>query len=103
MITTMLEMKSYRRNNYPILVKEGDRVHFIIKNEDTESHAMHIHGHVFQVIAIDGDPISGPLRDVVLVPACSTMVVAFIADNPGVWAFHCHMTFHAVSGMFTTV
>lgn len=45
-----------------------------------------------QVIEIDGRSISGPKRDTVIVQGgCQSTVIAFDANNPGVWAFHCHM------------
>jgi len=42
------------------------------------------------------------VRDTVLVPPGKRVVLAFDADNPGCWAFHCHLLYHAEAGMFTT-
>jgi FtsP/CotA-like multicopper oxidase with cupredoxin domain len=47
------------------------------------AHPMHLHGHSFQVVAIDGNRFAGALRDMVLVPPKTTVTVAFDADNPG--------------------
>jgi len=91
-------------NPYPLQVKEGERVHIVINNHNPDPHAMHLHGHVFQVIEIDGEMISGALRDTVLVPGgCHTAVIAFDANNPGIHPFHCHMQWHMMAGMLTTV
>jgi FtsP/CotA-like multicopper oxidase with cupredoxin domain len=32
-----------------------------------------------------------------------TREIAFVADNPGKWLFHCHMLSHAASGMMTWI
>ena len=64
---------------------------------------MHLHGHHFQVIAIDGRPLGSAVRDTVLVPPGRSVTIAFDADNPGEWAFHCHHLYHMVAGMMTTV
>jgi FtsP/CotA-like multicopper oxidase with cupredoxin domain len=47
------------------------------------AHPMHLHGHAFQVIAIDGRQIDGAVRDTVLVMPMSRVRIAFDADNPG--------------------
>ena len=65
---------------------------------------MHLHGHHFQITAIDGKPFTGAVRDTVLVPSMRTVTFAFDANNPGAeWAFHCHQLYHMASGMMTTV
>ena len=64
---------------------------------------MHLHGHDFQVVEIDGEKISGALRDTLMVPPGSKMTVAFDADNAGVWPMHCHLLYHLDTGMFTVV
>jgi FtsP/CotA-like multicopper oxidase with cupredoxin domain len=53
-------------------------------------HPMHFHGHAFQVVAVNGAPLAGAVRDTVLVPPMGSVTIAFDADNPGRWAFHCH-------------
>lgn len=55
------------------------------------AHPMHLHGHAFQVIAVNGKLVNGAIRDTVLVtPMMGSVRIAFDADNPGRWAFHCH-------------
>ena len=84
-------------------VKEGERVELVISNTTGMSHPMHLHGHVFEVAEIDGKKVAGAKRDTILVPPKSTIKVVFDADNPGVWAYHCHILYHLATGMFTVL
>lgn len=90
-------------NNQPLMVKEGDRVQMTFVNKTSMSHPMHLHGHTFQVVEIDGDIFPGAMRDTVLVMPGQTVKVIFDANNPGIWALHCHIAFHQWAGMFTVV
>ena len=54
------------------------------------SHPVHVLGHSFEVTEIDGQSLPGAIRDVILVPPRATVKVAFDADNPSLWACHCH-------------
>ena len=85
----------------PLQVKKGERVEIEMVNRTGMSHPMHLHGHHFQLVAVNGAAVNGPLRDTHLVPAGGRCTIAFDADNPGRWAFHCHNLYHMVSGMMT--
>lgn len=87
----------------PLMVARGERVELVMTNRTMMSHPMHLHGHVFQVVEINGRRFPGAMRDTVLVPPKTTVTVAFDADNPGKWAFHCHNLYHLEAGMMTTV
>jgi FtsP/CotA-like multicopper oxidase with cupredoxin domain len=91
----------------PIHVREGQLVRLSIVNPagSHASHPIHIHGHVFSVLAKNGRPLSGsPVHlDAILVAPGETWDVAFRADNPGVWMLHCHILMHAAGGMSMTV
>lgn len=87
----------------PLMVTRGQRVELVMTNHSMMSHPMHLHGHAFQVVAFNGKRFSGAVRDTVLVPAQQSVTVAFDADNPGLWAFHCHNLYHMAAGMMTTV
>ena len=65
---------------------------------------MHLHGHSVRVISRNGkaNPIR-EWRDTVLVPPHEAAEVAFVAENPGDWMFHCHVTDHQESGMMATL
>lgn len=87
----------------PLEVKTGERVEIVFDNQTMMSHPMHLHGHHFQVVAVNDRRFSGAVRDSVLVPAKGSVTVAFDADNPGRWALHCHNVFHLDAGMMTEV
>lgn len=87
----------------PLRVAMGQRVELVMTNKTPMSHPMHLHGHSFQVVAVDGQRFPGAVRDTVLVPPMRSVTIAFEADNPGQWAFHCHNLYHPEAGMMTTV
>lgn len=87
----------------PLIVEKGQRIEMIFKNNTSMSHPMHLHGHVFQVKAIDEKKFEGALRDTVLITPHSTLTIQFDANNPGVWPLHCHILYHLEAGMFTVV
>jgi FtsP/CotA-like multicopper oxidase with cupredoxin domain len=87
----------------PLVVKRGDRVRIRIGNlSGMDHHPIHLHGHSFRVVETDGGriPEAGRWPETsVLVPTGSTRVVEFVADNPGDWPIHCHMTHHTMTQM----
>ncbi|MBS2132158.1 multicopper oxidase family protein (plasmid) [Burkholderia thailandensis] len=85
-----------------LAVDRGDRVEVTLRNTTMMAHPMHLHGHHFQVVAIDGRWFAGPVRDTVLVPPRRSVTIAVDADNPGQWAFHCHHLYHMATGMIAT-
>ncbi|MBX4893251.1 multicopper oxidase family protein [Rhizobium bangladeshense] len=87
----------------PIAVRKGGRIELAIRNDSMMGHPMHLHGHHFQVVGIDGHRFSGAVRDTVWLPPKRKVIVAFDASNPGVWAFHCHHLYHMATGMMTVV
>jgi FtsP/CotA-like multicopper oxidase with cupredoxin domain len=87
----------------PLPVATDERVELIFINQTPMPHPMHLHGHEFQVVEIDGKRFSGAVRDTVLVPPGRRVAVAFDANNPGLWALHCHLLYHLEAGMFTTL
>jgi FtsP/CotA-like multicopper oxidase with cupredoxin domain len=87
----------------PLRIARGQRVAIEMVNRSMMAHPMHLHGHAFQVTALNGVPLAGALRDTVLVPPMGSVTIAFDADNPGRWAFHCHNLYHMMTGMMTEV
>ena len=87
----------------PLVARTGDRVRIRIGNLSAmDHHPIHFHGHNWWVTATDGGDIPESARwpeTTVLVPVGSTRTVEFIADNPGDWAMHCHMTHHVMNQM----
>ncbi len=87
----------------PLFVAEGERVEIVLPNKTAMPHPIHLHGHHFQVVGFDGKRFAGAVRDTVLVPPDRSVTIAFDADNPGHWAFHCHQLYHMAAGMFTSI
>jgi FtsP/CotA-like multicopper oxidase with cupredoxin domain len=85
----------------PLMLNKGQRIEIELVNRTMMAHPIHLHGHVFQVVAIDRRPLRGAVRDTVLVSPRGRVRIAFDADNPGRWAFHCHNLYHMESGMMT--
>ena len=82
-------------------LERGQTARVEIINDTAFPHAMHLHGMHFREMLANG--ATGPLRDTLLMFAGETRSIAFGADNPGKWLFHCHMLSHAESGMMTWV
>lgn len=74
------------------------------------THPIHLHGHDFAIIsqgpglfdpnnAPTSDIPNPPRRDVAMLPSNGHLVIAMKNDNPGVWVMHCHIAWHAGSGL----
>lgn len=74
-------------------VKQGERVRLIVENSTQMWHPFHLHGHTYQYVD------SGVRKDTSIVLPRRTLTVEFDADNPGLWAAHCHNIYHAEGGM----
>jgi FtsP/CotA-like multicopper oxidase with cupredoxin domain len=85
----------------PQVVRLGDVVRFTIVNRSPVVHPWHLHGHHVLVLSRNGRPATGsPLwLDSFDVRSGDVWEVAFLADNPGIWANHCHNLAHADAGM----
>ncbi|WP_429925670.1 multicopper oxidase family protein (plasmid) [Agrobacterium vitis] len=86
-----------------LVVRRGQRIEVAISNMSMMAHPMHLHGHHFQVVGINGTPVAGAVRDTVLLPPMANVVLAFDADNPGRWPLHCHHLYHMATGMMAYV
>jgi FtsP/CotA-like multicopper oxidase with cupredoxin domain len=87
-------------------VSEGDLVKVnLVNNSPADDHPMHLHGHFFQILSKNGKPVEGsPIyKDTINLEPGDEYVVAFKADNPGNWLFHCHDLHHATAGMVDLV
>jgi FtsP/CotA-like multicopper oxidase with cupredoxin domain len=88
--------------NVPMfVVAEGDVVVMTIRNHSGRVHPMHLHGHHAVVLSRDGKQATGSpwWVDSLEVPSGHAFVIAFVADNPGVWMDHCHNLPHAQQGL----
>lgn len=99
----VFDVEKPRTQAAQVRIKKGQRVALKFINETRMSHPMHLHGHSFQVIGINGKLLNGPVRDTILVPPSSNVTVVFDANNPGAWYLHCHILWHLAAGMATLV
>ena len=86
----------------PLPIAKDERVELVMVNQTRMPHPMHLHGA----------RVSGPRdrREAVFrrdarhraVTPGRRVVVPFDANNPGLWAFHCHLLYHLDAGKFTT-
>ncbi len=87
----------------PMIAKLGDRVRIRVVNLGAMSHhPIHLHGYQFKVIETDGGQIPESAQQVettVLTAVGQSRTFEIIADEPGDWAMHCHMTHHVMNQM----
>jgi hypothetical protein len=98
-----------KEQNSLILNNKNGIVELYLWNNNTAGHPFHMHGHVFAVMFVGEkdqipdeskyDKRNPVVRDSVTVPPNGYLVIRFIADNPGIWAFHCHIEWHVELGM----
>lgn len=115
----------YGEYTHPFIFEHNAVIEVVLNNLDGGSHPFHLHGHNFQLVSrtpsygpsfndyADGDPLpynatenpsSGfpkypARRDTFVAPPQGNFVVRFVADNPGVWLFHCHIDWHMSQGL----
>jgi FtsP/CotA-like multicopper oxidase with cupredoxin domain len=86
------------RKNYPhdqeFVLHEGGRYRLIFRNRTDDAHPLHLHRHLFELVEIYGKKTAGIIKDTVVVPYYGRAVVDFVADQPGLSLFHCHIQHH---------
>ena len=85
----------------PLEAKLGERIEIMFMNPTMMTHPMHLHGHHFQVVGVGANRLAGPMRDTVIVPPHTPVLIAFDADKRGDWNLHCHHLYHMATGMMT--
>jgi FtsP/CotA-like multicopper oxidase with cupredoxin domain len=80
-------------------LEKGKRYKLFFNNDSGDIHPLHLHRHTFEIAEIAGKPMSGLMKDTVSVGSRSTAAVTFVADNPGLTLFHCHMQLHMDFGL----
>ena len=87
----------------PVVASLGERIRIRFGNLGAmDHHPIHLHGFQMVLTETDGGLVPGPGQypvNTVLVPVGTTRAVEFVADNPGDWAMHCHMTHHTMNQM----
>jgi len=85
-----------------IELKYGERVRLTFINDTMMAHPMHLHGMFVQLE--NGQPMDKlPNKHSIIVAPGDTYSALLTADEPGEWAFHCHLLYHMMSGMMTKV
>ena len=91
-------------NTTPLAVHEGGNYLIRFTNMSMMEHPMHLHGHVFELVNVDGVAMSGVRKDTVVVrPMMGRAEILLRADNPhrGRFLLHCHNQQHMDGGMMT--
>ncbi|MDZ4391524.1 multicopper oxidase family protein [Cypionkella sp.] len=88
-------------NHTPVTARSGQRVELTFHNMSMMAHPMHLHGHAFQVVALNGKRFAGAMRDTVQVPPQAMVTVALDAGEAARWMLHCHHMPHLSTGMMT--
>jgi FtsP/CotA-like multicopper oxidase with cupredoxin domain len=80
----------------PIIATVGDTIAIRFMNEGIMTHPWHLHGTPMQVVARDGYPLPQPFFcDTLGVNPGERWDVIVKCEDPGAWAFHCHILPHA--------
>jgi FtsP/CotA-like multicopper oxidase with cupredoxin domain len=74
--------------------RHGGRYRLVFHNRSDDSHPLHFHRHLFELVELNGKPTAGIMKDTVIVPAFGRATVDLVADQPGLTLFHCHIQQH---------
>ncbi|OAL33415.1 hypothetical protein AYO20_07271 [Fonsecaea nubica] len=111
--TTSGVSSAFSASQYVIDIPDYAVVDLLITNYDEGAHPFHLHGHTFWVLASSPDQyfdwstydslnrtLSNVMRrDTLMVDAYGWALIRFVADNPGLWALHCHISWHMEAGL----
>jgi FtsP/CotA-like multicopper oxidase with cupredoxin domain len=109
--TAFVNDKAFNKNRELVYQTTGiQTLDIVISNFDDGAHPFHLHGYKFWVLASGVgyfDPalyssidLTNPLRrDTATIEAFGWVLLRFVADNPGMWAFHCHISWHSEAGL----
>ncbi|PMD41129.1 Ferroxidase [Hyaloscypha variabilis F] len=102
----------YGTNTNPIVLPYNAVVELTLDNHDVNGHPFHLHGHNMQLISRSGGgplfPFNPPAgappmrRDTIQVPGSGSVTLRWIANNPGINLFHCHLEWHVEAGLTAT-
>jgi FtsP/CotA-like multicopper oxidase with cupredoxin domain len=98
-------------SQYVIDISEYSVVDVLINNFDEGAHPFHLHGHTFYIMADSAvgyfdwstygslNTTNPMRRDTIVIQAYGWALIRFVTDNPGLWAFHCHISWHMEAGL----
>jgi FtsP/CotA-like multicopper oxidase with cupredoxin domain len=78
----------------PLLVKEGQRYRVAMENRSGDDHPVHFHRHTFEITRFGAKTTWGIRKDTINVPRRQSVEIDFVADDPGLTLYHCHMQLH---------
>ncbi len=84
------------------LKRDGHYI-FVLRNMAQYQHPIHLHGLIFKVLDSNRRKIEPYYTDTFLLGKNETARIAFVADNPGVWMFHCHVIDHMETGLMAAI
>jgi FtsP/CotA-like multicopper oxidase with cupredoxin domain len=85
----------------PIEFEFGERVRLLLVNDTMMAHPIHLHGMFVELV--NGNGRQNPRKHTVVVKPAERLAVDLTADEPGPWAFHCHLLYHMQAGMMRVV
>lgn len=91
----------YTNADSPIDFPYGERVRLILVNDTMMEHPIHLHGMFMELENEQGEYL--PFKDTINVLPASRVSLLITANEPGRWAFHCHLILHMELGMFRVV
>ena len=118
--TTAGVASAFSANQLVITLPTIQVVDLLVLNFDDGAHPFHLHGHVFWIMATSQDQYfpwntdlysqlnstssndytANPMRrDTLTIDAYGWALIRFRSDNPGLWAFHCHIAWHLEAGL----
>ena len=66
----------------------------VFDNDSGDIHPLHLHRHTFEITQVGDKPMAGLMKDVISVNRRNKAAIDFVADQPGLTLFHCHMQLH---------
>ncbi|MCB2082879.1 MAG: copper resistance system multicopper oxidase [Sphingomonadaceae bacterium] len=93
--------KKLSENPDPIRLARDERVRVKLVNDTMMTHPIHLHGHFFEIV--NGKGARQPKKHTITVQPGGTASFDLTADEPGDWAFHCHLLLHMHAGMMRVV
>jgi len=82
-------------------LEKGKRYRIRLRNASDDIHPIHLHRHTFEVTSYAGQPMSGLMKDVLMLGGYQEAEIDFVANNPGLTLFHCHQQLHMDYGFMT--
>jgi CopA family copper-resistance protein len=85
----------------PLRFEHGERLRIVLTNDTMMAHPIHLHGMFGELEAADGEVLVR--KHTFVVQPGKRLSYLVTADNPGQWAYHCHLLYHMHAGMFREV